>query len=115
MPSQTAPSQPGRKLNLTLDVDLPGEAETVTVVVSLEATTLEEFADAIKAVGPEPLERLSKGLWDDTAARGLLWAKLRQQVDVAFDDVDFDFGDLRRFLVDRDPEVEESIPMEVDE
>jgi hypothetical protein len=98
-------------MNLTLEVTRPG-AGPLSVDVELESITLEEFADAVEVAGPERLARLSRGEWDDLAARALLWAKLKKTVDLDFEELDIDFGDLAPFLVTRDPTLEASIPME---
>jgi len=80
------------------------------VLLSLDATSLEEFATALDAAGVESMARLSAGEWDARAGAAILWAKLRRQgVDCTFEDFTVDYG---RFIDSRDADLEAGLPME---
>ena len=106
-------------MKLELAVTLPGAAEPTPVTVDIDALSEEERTQAVLLAGPEAMATLARG-WHPDAARALVYvALLKAGAEwFPFDRFDIDWGfDEPEFsgvaaAMDRDPELEETIPME---
>ena len=103
-------------MELVLDVETGGETHRVKVGLDLAESDL---LRVVAMCGIEPLERLTSGVWDNTAAKAVIYINLLRALSdgepewaeppFKFTAMDFDWGLYSEFMVDPDPQLEASL------
>ena len=104
-------------MELVLDVETDGETRRVDV-----GLTLTDSLDVVRVVslcGADALDRLANGEWVLAAAKAILYVNLVRALSdgppdwdnppFTFDKMNFDWGELSGFMLELDPEMEDSL------
>ena len=104
-------------MELVLDVETGGV--TRRVKVGLDLAESRDLLRVVAMCGVEPLQRLSSGVWDNTAAKAVIYVNLLRALSdgepewanppFEFSEMDFDWGLYSEFMVDPDPQLEASL------